>query len=76
MRDSDLAVMRAAIASKCRSIRRCPTDEAKAELRLLRRDYRAAQITHYVEALVDAAPPLTPEQCDKISLLLRGGIPS
>lgn len=36
---------------------------------------RAAQSTtdYYIKKLVDAAPPLTPEQRDRLALLLRGG---
>jgi len=38
-----------------------------------RRDFRAARLAAYVEKVVDAAPPLTFAQRDKLALLLRGG---
>lgn len=31
-----------------------------------------ANIEHYIRKTVDAAPPLTPEQRDRLALLLRG----
>jgi hypothetical protein len=39
----------------------------------VRRDLRAARLADYIKRTVDAAPPLTPEQCDELALLLRGG---
>ena len=37
------------------------------------RDLAAAKLERYVAAVVDAAPPLTPEQRDRIAAILRGG---
>jgi hypothetical protein len=37
----------------------------------LRRDLRAAELEEHVRRVVDAAPPLTPEQRDKLAALLR-----
>ncbi len=37
-----------------------------------RRDLAAANIAAYVRKVVDAAPPLTDEQRDRLTLLLRG----
>jgi len=37
-----------------------------------RRDLRAARAEDYIKHLVDAAPPLTAEQRDKLAVLLRG----
>ncbi len=39
----------------------------------LRRDLRAARAEDYIRRIVDQAPPLTPEQRDRLALLLRGG---
>jgi len=38
-----------------------------------RRDLAVANIEHYVKRTVEAAPPLTGEQRDRLALLLRGG---
>lgn len=38
----------------------------------LRRDLRAARLEDYIRRTVDAAPPLTDEQRDKLATLLRG----
>lgn len=59
---------RARIASLSRS--RKPDDP---ELETARRNLRAAKLEEYVQRVVDAAPPLTPEQIDRVSVLLRGG---
>ena len=40
----------------------------------LARDLAAARIADYVKRVVDAAPPLTPEQRDRLALLLRGEV--
>ena len=37
----------------------------------LRRDLAAAKLEDYVSRVVAEAPPLTPEQLDRISVLLR-----
>jgi len=37
-----------------------------------RRDLAAANLAAYITHVVDAAPPLTPEQRDRLALLLRG----
>ncbi|KHL00433.1 hypothetical protein [Sinomonas humi] len=47
--------------------RRDPEEIAEA-----RRDLAAAKLAQYVERVVSAAPPLTPEQADRIAALLRG----
>jgi hypothetical protein len=35
------------------------------------RDYRAEVLAEHVRKVVDAFPPLTDEQCDRIAVLLR-----
>jgi hypothetical protein len=38
-----------------------------------RRDLRAARLEDYIRKLVDCAPPLTPDQRDRLAVLLRRG---
>lgn len=38
-----------------------------------RRDLAAAKLAAYIQRTVDAAPPLSPEQRDRLALLLRAG---
>lgn len=38
-----------------------------------RRDLAAAKLQAYVEKIVSEAPPLTPEQSERIAVLLRPG---
>ena len=42
------------------------------ELTDARRDLAAANLAAYIRRTVDAAPPLTNEQRDRLALLLRG----
>jgi len=58
---------RARVASLSRS--RPATDP---DLLAARRDLRAARAEDCIQALVDAAPPLSQEQRDDLALLLRG----
>ena len=37
-----------------------------------RRDLAAANLAAYIRHVVDQSPPLTPEQRDRLALLLRG----
>jgi hypothetical protein len=37
----------------------------------LRRDLKASRAEDYIRRLVESAPPLTPEQRDRLALLLR-----
>jgi hypothetical protein len=46
-----------------------PADDP--EIEIARRDLRAARLEHYIRKAVDAAPPLTPAQRDRLALLLR-----
>ncbi|SFS15703.1 hypothetical protein SAMN04487783_2107 [Agrococcus baldri] len=39
-----------------------------------RRNLKAARLAEYVERVVAEAPPLTPQQRDRIASLLRGGV--
>ncbi len=58
---------RARVASLSRS--RTPDDP---DLVAARRDLRAARAEDYIRKLVDAAPPLSDDQRDRLALLLRG----
>jgi hypothetical protein len=60
---------RARVASLCRS--RTPDDPV---LLGARRDLRAARAEDYIKRLVDAAPPLTPGQLDRLAVMLRGAV--
>ena len=59
---------RARVASLTRS--RTPDDPDLIEAR---RNLRAERLALYITRVVDAAPPLSPTQLDKLALLLRGG---
>lgn len=59
---------RARIASLSRS--RTPDDP---ELLGARRDLRAVRLADHIAKVVAEAPPLTPEQRDRLTGLLRGG---
>lgn len=38
-----------------------------------RREHAAAKLEDYIRRTVDAAPPLSPEQRERLAALLRGG---
>lgn len=38
----------------------------------LQTEFRAQRLAEHIKKIVDAAPPLTPEQRDRLALLLRG----
>lgn len=59
---------RARIASLSRS--RTADDPELVEAR---RNLRAERLADYIKRTVDAAPPLTADQRDRLALLLRGG---
>lgn len=45
--------------------------DSDPEVQTANRDLRAARLEHFIKRTVDAAPPLTPEQRDRLALLLR-----
>lgn len=47
--------------------------DPQADVTDLRRQLKAERLEDYIKRTVDSAPPLTPEQRDKLALLLRGG---
>lgn len=59
---------RARVASLSRS--RPPDDP---DLVNARRNLKAERLADYIERVVDAAPPLSSAQRDRLALLLRGG---
>ncbi len=59
---------RARVASLSRSRTADDPDLVNARLNL-----RAERAADYIARIVDAAPPLTVEQRDRLALLLRGG---
>lgn len=65
------AQMRARIARAERSAKRQDTPEQRDRVRALRADYAAEKLAEYIEQVIAAAPPLTPEQRDRLALLLR-----
>lgn len=59
---------RARVASLSRSRTADDPDLIAAQDRL-----KAARLEVYIARVVDAAPPLSPEQRDRLAVLLRGG---
>ncbi len=57
--------------AKVASLSRSRTSD-DPDLVAARRDLRAARAEDYIRKLVDAAPPLSDEQRDRLALLLRG----
>jgi len=49
---------------------RDPNDPALADAR---RDLRASRAEAYIARVIEAAPPLTPEQVDRLAVLLHCG---
>jgi len=74
MPETSLAARRAELARAERQVNRHPDQpEHAAHASELRRDYATEKLADYVAKVVDAAPPLTPAQRDRIAALLRGG---
>ena len=44
-----------------------------SEIEVATRDLAAAKLEDYIRRTVEAAPPLTEDQRDRLALLLRGG---
>lgn len=47
--------------------------DPNADVTELRRQLKAERLADYIKRTVDTAPPLTPEQRDRLALLLTGG---
>ncbi len=66
--------IRAELASAVAQAKRKPNDlGAVAMVEERRRQYRVMAAEEYIKALVDSAPPLTPEQRDRLAGLLAPG---
>lgn len=50
--------------------------DPSADVTELVRQMRAEKLEDYIKRTVEAAPPLTPEQRDRLALVLTGGGPS
>lgn len=65
---------RSVIASASRALKKDPSDgRARSALENATREFRARSLEEHVRQVVDSAPPLTDEQCDRIATLLRSG---
>jgi len=67
----DRRTARAALASAAAKASRNPDDPAAVVDR--RRDYWATELEEHIRRVVDAAPPLTAEQRDRLVAILRTG---
>ncbi len=64
--------IRAELASAVAQVKRKPDHlGAVAMVEERRRQYRVMAAEEYIKTLVDSAPPLTPEQRDRLAVLLR-----
>lgn len=64
---------RASLASETRRAKRRPDDpEAQVRAEEARRDFYALRLEEYIERVVREAPPLTSDQRDRLSMILRG----
>ncbi len=70
----DRRTARAALASAAAKASRNPDDPAAvAAVVDRRRDYWATELEEHIRRVVDAAPPLTAEQRDRLVAILRTG---
>lgn len=65
---------RARLGSISATARRRPDDaDAAHAVQVARREYAAESLADHIRKVVAEAPPLTPEQRDRLTVLLRGG---
>jgi hypothetical protein len=64
-----LAQRRIGIARAARSARRSGDTSLEDSAR---REYAEAKLAEHIKSVVDAAPPLTQEQPERLAILLRG----
>jgi hypothetical protein len=69
--ENELRKRRAAIARAEMKRLKHPGDAADAEANALRSEYKAAKLAEAIKRVVDAAPPLSQEQRDRLAALLR-----
>ncbi len=67
------AQQRAELARAARRAQRSNAPEDRRAVATLRAEYATAKLAEYVAKVVGEAPPLTPEQRDRIAVLLCGG---
>jgi hypothetical protein len=71
---SELRQKRAVLASRAAAAKRRPLHpESHEAVEQARIEYRVASLADHIRRVVDAAPPLTAEQRDRLAVLLRGG---
>lgn len=64
--------IQARLAQKSRQLKARPSDlQLRAEVQGLRTEFRTQSLADHITRVVDAAPPLTPEQRDRLAVLLR-----
>ena len=66
------AQQRAAVARAHLANTRHKSPEAGAEAERLRAQYAAERLADHIRRVVDQAPPLTPQDRDRLCVLLRG----
>lgn len=71
MLSKDRRIARANLGSAEAEARRNPSPERRERVATLRRDYRALALEEHIAEVVAAAPPLTPEQRERLAALLR-----
>lgn len=70
--EQSLARLRAAIASASKVAKLNPGDDQfKVNVRTLRSEYAEKMLANRIKKVVATAPPLTPEQRDRLATLLR-----
>lgn len=68
-----LSQQRSRVGNAAKTHKAQATDDTRRSLDEARRALAEEKIRAFVEQTVASAPPLTPEQRDRLALLLRGG---
>ncbi len=64
---------RSRVALEAKAAKNNPEPSSHARLSDARRDLAEAKLAAYIQRVVDRAPPLSPEQRDRLAVLLRSG---
>ncbi len=64
---------RSRVALEAKAAKNNPEPSSHARLSDARRDLAEAKLAAYIQRVVDQAPPLSPEQRDRLAVLLRSG---
>ncbi len=67
-----VAKARSRVAVATKKHKNKPNDSSSLVLQEARRDLAAAKLEAYIQRVVDESPRLSPEQRDRLALLLRG----